>query len=195
MTRTVEDAALVLQAIAGHDDRDPGSARGRCPIFARSFGRALRGLRIGVLRQHFEQDVPANAELVAAFETALAVLRDLGASIEDVDARSLHDYYAVRVVLTESELFARHQQHLRTHACDYGDHFLGRTLAAALFTTADYLAAQRQRRRMIDEMADVYARYDILITPGGGPAPHLGAHRSLGARRSGRRRAWARCSA
>ena len=47
---------------------------------------------------------------------------------------------------------------------------------------ADYLAAQRQRRRMIDEMADVHARYDILMTPGGGPAPHLGAHRSLGAR-------------
>jgi aspartyl-tRNA(Asn)/glutamyl-tRNA(Gln) amidotransferase subunit A len=181
MTRTVLDAALVLQAIAGRDDRDPGSVSRPVPDLRASFGRSLRGRRIGVLRRHFEQDVPANAELVAAFETALATFRDLGATIENVDARSLHDYYAVRVVLTESELFARHQQHLRTHAGDYGDHFLGRTLAATLFSSADYLAAQRQRRRMIDEMAEVYARYDILMTPGGGPAPHLGAHRSLGA--------------
>lgn len=182
MTRTVEDAALVLQAIAGRDDRDPGSVARPVPDLRASFGRSLRGLRIGVLRRHFEQDVPANAELVAAFEAALATLRELGATIEDVDARSLHDYYAVRVVLTESELFARHQEHLRAHAGDYGDHFLGRTLAAALFTSADYLAAQRERRRMIREMAEVHARYDILMTSGGGPAPHLAAHRSLGAR-------------
>ena len=183
MTRTVEDAALVLQAIAGRDERDPGSAARPVPDFRAAFGRSLRGLRIGVLRRHFEQDVPSNGELGAAFETALATFEDLGATVEDVlDVRSLHDYYAVRVVLTESELFARHQQHLRAFATEYGDHFLGRTLAAALFTSADYLAAQRERRRMIAQMTPLYARYDALVTTGGGPAPHLSAHRSIGAR-------------
>jgi aspartyl-tRNA(Asn)/glutamyl-tRNA(Gln) amidotransferase subunit A len=84
-------------------------------------------------------------------------------------------------MLTESELFARHQHHLRKHASDYGHHFLGRTLAAALFTSADYIAAQRERRRILAEMQPVYAKYDALITTGAGPAPHLNAHRSIGA--------------
>jgi aspartyl-tRNA(Asn)/glutamyl-tRNA(Gln) amidotransferase subunit A len=181
LTRTVEDAALVLQAIAGHDERDPGSARRPIPDFTAGLGRTLRGLRIGVLRHHFEDDTHPDAELLAAFDEALAVFRDLGASIADVRVRPLHDYYAVRVMLSESELFARHQHHLRRHAAEYGRHFLSRTLAATLFTGADYIAAQRERRRMIDEMQALYPTFDVLLSTGGGPAPHLGLHRSIGA--------------
>jgi aspartyl-tRNA(Asn)/glutamyl-tRNA(Gln) amidotransferase subunit A len=181
LTRTVEDAALVLRAIAGHDERDLGSARRAVPDFTSKLGSGLRGLRFGVLRHHFEEDTHPNAELVRALDTALDVLRELGAEIEDVRVRSLHEYYSVRVMLTESELFARHQHHLRKHASDYGHHFLGRTLAAALFSSADYIAAQRERRRIIGEMQALYARYDALITTGAGPAPNLNAHRSIGA--------------
>ncbi len=181
LTRTVEDAALVLQAIAGHDARDPGSARRDVPDFTAGFGRGLAGLRFGVLRHHFEEDTTANAELRAALDAALDVLRDQGAHLEDVRVRPLHDYYSVRIMLTESELFARHQHHLARHAHDYGHHFLGRTLAAALFSGADYIAAQRERRRIIAEMQPLYARFDGLITTGAGPAPHLDHHRSIGA--------------
>jgi len=181
LTRTVEDAALVLQAIAGHDPRDPGSATRAPPDCPRTLREGLRGLRIGVLRHHWEEDIKASAELRAAVDAALGVLRDLGASVEDVRVRSLHEYYAVRVMLTESELFARHQHHLPRHAGDYGHHFLGRALAAALFSSADYLAAQRERRRIIEEMQPLYARFDAFVTAGSGPAAHLDSHRSIGA--------------
>ncbi len=181
LTRTVEDAALVLQVIAGHDERDFGSSRRPVPDFSAELARGIRGMRFGVLRHHFEEDTSPNAELLEALEMALRILRDLGATVEDVRVRSLHEYYSVRVILTESELFARHQHRLSRHASDYGHHFLGRTLAATLFTGADYLAAQRVRRRIIDEVQPLYARYDALVTPGAGPAPHLNAHRSIGA--------------
>jgi aspartyl-tRNA(Asn)/glutamyl-tRNA(Gln) amidotransferase subunit A len=84
-------------------------------------------------------------------------------------------------MLTESELFARHQLNLRNRARDYGHHFLGRTLAASLFSSADYIAAQRERRRIIAEMQPLYERFDALITTGAGPASHLDAHRNIGA--------------
>jgi aspartyl-tRNA(Asn)/glutamyl-tRNA(Gln) amidotransferase subunit A len=84
-------------------------------------------------------------------------------------------------MLTESELFARHQQHLQRHAGDYGEHFLGRALAACLFTSADYLAAQRERQRILAEMRPLYQRFDAFITTGAGPAPHMNAHRNIGA--------------
>jgi len=182
LTRTVEDAALVLQAIAGHDPGDPGSATVDVPDFTRDLRAGIAGMRIGVLRHHFEEDIRPNPELRAAVERSLDVLRDLGATLEDVRVRSLHEYYAVRIMLTESELFARHQHHLRQHAGDYGHHFLGRTLAAALFSSADYLAAQRERRRIIEEMQPIHARYAALVTAGSGPAAHLDAHRSIGAK-------------
>jgi len=181
LTRTVEDAALVLQAVAGYDERDIGSARHAVPDFTAKLGSSLRGLRFGVLRHHFEEDTHANAELVQSLDAALDVLRGLGAAIDVVRARSLHEYYSVRVMLTESELFARHQHHLQKNAADYGHHFLGRTLAATLFSSADYIAAQRERRRIIAEMKPLYGRYDALITTGAGPAPSLDSHRSIGA--------------
>jgi aspartyl-tRNA(Asn)/glutamyl-tRNA(Gln) amidotransferase subunit A len=181
LARTVEDAALVMQAIAGYDARDPGSVRSQENVhYSAYLGRSLRGIRIGVLRRHFEQDTQPNEELLRAFEASLSVMRELGATVEDVSVRPLHDYYSVRIVLTESEMFARHQHNLREHASDYGSHFLGRTLAASLFTSADYLAAQRQRRLLIEEMQPLYERYDAFVTPGAGPAPHLNSHRSLG---------------
>ena len=182
LTRTVEDTALVLQAIAGHDPTDPGSAIRPVPDYTHDLRAGIAGLRIGVLRHHWEEDIRANGELCQAVDAALDVLRELGAAIEDVRVRSLHDYYAVRVMLTESELFARHQHHLQRHAGDYGHHFLGRTLAASLFTSADYLAAQRERRRIIGEMQPVYGRYDALVSAGSGPAAHLDSHRSIGAK-------------
>jgi aspartyl-tRNA(Asn)/glutamyl-tRNA(Gln) amidotransferase subunit A len=181
LTRTVEDAALVLQAIAGHDPGDPGSANVAVPDYTRDLHGGVAGMRIGVLRHHWEEDIRPNPELRKAVDDALNVLRDLGATLEDIRVRPLHEYYAVRVILTESELFARHQHRLRRHAGDYGHHFLGRALAASLFTSADYLAAQRERRRIVDEMQPIYRRFDALVAAGSGPAPRLDAHRSIGA--------------
>jgi len=181
LTRTVRDTALVLQVIAGHDRGDPGSTAGSVPDFQAELGAGIEGMRFGVPRHHWEEDTRANEELRAALDTALAVLRDLGAQVEDVRLASLHEYYSVRIMLTESELFVRHQNNLRKNAGVYSDHFLGRALAACLFSSTDYLAAQRQRRRVIAQMQPIYARYDALITVGSGPAPHLDAHRSIGA--------------
>ena len=181
ITRTVEDAAIVLQAIAGYDRSDPGSAQAQPGDLRAQLGQGVRGFRIGVLRHHWEEDTRSNPELARAVDAALDVLRDLGAVVQDVRVRSLHEYYAVRILLTESELFARHQDHLREHASDYGDHFLGRTLAASLFSSADYIAAQRERLQMIEEMAVLQQRYDALVTTGSGPAPRLDAHRQIGA--------------
>lgn len=181
LTRTVEDSALVLQAIAGHDEHDAGSSHRVLPNLTADLATGIRGMRFGVLRHHWEEDTRANDELRLAVDAALGVLRELGATTEDVRVRSLHEYYSVRIMLTESELFARHQHNLRTRAGDYGHHFLGRALAASLFSSADYIAAQRERRRIIAEMQPLYERFDALITTGAGPASHLDAHRNIGA--------------
>ena len=180
ITRTVSDSAIMLRAIAGHDPADPASSARALPDLHLGLAGDLKGLRIGVIRHFWEQDVTVNAELRAAVDAAITVLSQLGATVEEVRLRSLHDYYAVRIVLTESELFARHQRSLQRDSGAYGAHFLGRILAASLFSAADYIAAQRARRLILAEMQPVYTRFDALLTAGGGPAPALSAHNSIG---------------
>jgi aspartyl-tRNA(Asn)/glutamyl-tRNA(Gln) amidotransferase subunit A len=177
---TVEDCAILLQAIAGHDAADPGSAAVAIPDYRAALAGGIKGLRIGVVRHFWEDDLPANDEVRTAMAASLEVLRGLGAVLEDVRLRPLQDYYDVKIVIAESELYAVHEPVLRRRAQDFGYDFLGRALGACLFSSVDYVQAQRQRRRILEEMAAVYARCDLLVTAGPyGPAPRFESHRTV----------------
>jgi aspartyl-tRNA(Asn)/glutamyl-tRNA(Gln) amidotransferase subunit A len=180
MTRTVEDCAIMLQALAGHDPRDPASAHCPIPDYRAALTGDLRGLRIGVLRHLYEEDLTVAPEVRGALKAAYDVFRSLGATIEDVRIRPAADYYAVKITIAESEQYAIHEEELRTRAGDFGADFLGRALPAILYSSADYVQAQRERRAMLAEMEPIYARYDVLLCPtAGGPAPRLDAWRTI----------------
>jgi aspartyl-tRNA(Asn)/glutamyl-tRNA(Gln) amidotransferase subunit A len=116
----------------------------------------------------------------AALEEAFTVLRSLGATLGEVRLRPAQDYYDVKVTIAESELLAVHEQALRTRPSDFGEDFLGRVLPAVLISGRDYVQAQRERRRMLAEMAPVYADFDVLVTAtAGAPAPRLGTWRTI----------------
>ena len=180
MTWTVEDCAIVLQAIAGHDPKDPASGAHPVPDYRAGLTGDIGGLRIGVVRHLHEDDCPVSAETAAALEEAFAVLRSLGAVLGEVRLRPAQDYYDVKVTIAESELLAVHEAALRTRPGDFGEDFLGRVLPAVLISARDYVQAQRERRRILAEMARVYADFDVLVTAtAGGPAPRLDAWRTI----------------
>src|SRR5215510_4194539 len=179
MARTAEDCALILNAIAGHDPADPASARRPVRDFAAGLDLGVNGLRIGVIRHFWEKDLRVNAELSAAIEQALQVLRELGAETEDVTMRPLQAYSDVKIVMAETELFSLHLPELMARPGAFGQDFRARSLAACLFTSEDYVRASRERRAMIEEMQPLYRRYDLLLTANGSPAPRLDAHDPL----------------
>jgi aspartyl-tRNA(Asn)/glutamyl-tRNA(Gln) amidotransferase subunit A len=179
MTWTVEDCAIMLQAIAGHDPKDPASAGCPVPDYRAELSAGVKGLRIGVLRHLYEDDVPVSTAVKTALEDAYGVLRGLGATIEDARIRPAADYHAVKITAAESELFAVHEPVLRDRSNDFGADFLGRALGALLMSGPDYMQASRQRRAMISEMAPLYDRYDVLVTAGPGPASRLDAWRTI----------------
>ncbi|HTV44995.1 MAG TPA: amidase [Stellaceae bacterium] len=180
MSWTVEDCAIVLQAIAGHDPLDPASADHPLPDYRAALSGDIRGLRIGIVRHLHESDCPVTAEVKAALEAAFDVLRGLGAELGEVRLRPAQDYYDVKVTIAESELLAVHEHALRTSAQDFGEDFLGRVLPAVLIGARDYVQAQRERRRMLTEMTPVYDQFDVLVTAtAGGPAPRLDAWRTI----------------
>jgi aspartyl-tRNA(Asn)/glutamyl-tRNA(Gln) amidotransferase subunit A len=119
-------------------------------------------------------------EVRAGLDEAYAVFRSLGAVLEDVRIRPAADYYAVKITIAESEQYAIHEEELRARPGDFGADFLGRALPAVLYSGTDYVQAQRERRLMLAEMAPIYEKFDVLVTPAApGPAPRLGTWRTI----------------
>ena len=179
MTWSVEDCAIMLQAIAGHDPKDPASAEQPVPDYRAALTGSIKGLRIGVLRHLFEDDAPIPPAAKTALEAAFDVLRGLGATLEDTRIRPAQVYHDVKITGAESELYAVHEPVLRTRLSDFGEDFLGRTLGALLISGADYVQASRWRRVLVAEVAPLYTKYDVLVTAGPGPAPRLDSWRTI----------------
>ena len=179
LARTVEDCALTLQALAGYDPKDAGSLRRPIPRYQETLGQDLRGLRIGVLRHHWESDIPASDDVRKAMEAALDVLRRLGAELEECRVRPLASYYDVKIIIAETEIFSVHQKELIARPGEFGADFRARALPAVLFTANDYVQAGREHRRMMVEMGPLYARFDAFVTSGMGEAPRLSDYRSV----------------
>ncbi len=174
LTWTVEDAAIVLDAIAGYDPRDAGSAKVDIPDYRAALTNTdIRGLRIGVVRRFWEEDLKPHPEAAAAMENALELLKQLGATLDTVRLRPLQEYSDIKMTIAETELFAIHQKDLISQPQNFGSPFLSGTLAGCLITASDYVQAHRQRREILLEMEEIYAKYDVLVTISTGPAPRF----------------------
>jgi Asp-tRNA(Asn)/Glu-tRNA(Gln) amidotransferase A subunit family amidase len=180
MTWTVDDCAIMLGAISGFDPKDSISVR-RPPIdYRKALTGDIHGVRIGLVRHFLDEGLPVGDELRAAMENVGMVFRDLGAKVKDVRMRSLQDYYDVKIVIAEVELFNVHAHNLRVRAHDFGRDFLGRCLPACLITGSDYVDAQRERRVLVAESQSVFEQCDVLVTAGfHSPAPRIDAVRTV----------------
>jgi aspartyl-tRNA(Asn)/glutamyl-tRNA(Gln) amidotransferase subunit A len=179
LARTVEDCAISLEALAGYDPKDAGSLSRPIPRYRRALGDDLRGLRIGVLRHHWETDLPASEDVRRAMDGTVDVLRRLGAELEECRVRPLGSYFDVKIIVAESEIFSVHQKHLIARPKDFGADFRSRALPSVLFTANDYVQATREHRRMMAEMAPLYERFDAFVTAGMGEAPLIADYRSV----------------
>ncbi|MEX2642272.1 MAG: amidase [Acetobacterales bacterium] len=174
MTRTVEDAAIVLGALAGHDPADPSSVPTDPADFAAGLPQDLKDMRIGVVRHFYEDDLPAPEHVRDTMNAAVAVFADLGAAVEDVSLRPLDDYAAVKMTIQLAEIYSVWEEELRDRPEVFGEVFRYRTLSGALVRGVDYVQAQRQRRLMQQEYAAQMRNFDAVITSGiYGPAPRI----------------------
>ncbi|MFT6580002.1 MAG: aspartyl-tRNA(Asn)/glutamyl-tRNA(Gln) amidotransferase subunit A [Alphaproteobacteria bacterium] len=177
LTWTVEDCAIMLQVLAGHDPKDPASVKVDIPDYRAALSGGVKGLKIGVVRHFWEEDLPANDKVRAAMEASIAVLQDLGAVCEETRMEPMQNYNDTKIVIAESELFSVHRKELMKNPGDFGGDFLARVLPACLLNGADYVEAQRRRRMQMDRMAPLYEKFDILLTAGPyGPAPTFETH-------------------
>jgi aspartyl-tRNA(Asn)/glutamyl-tRNA(Gln) amidotransferase subunit A len=172
MARTVEDCAILLQAIAGYDPADPASAERCPPDFRAALDQGAKGLRIGVLRGFHEVENPVNAVTQRAIDGAIDLYRREGAEIREVSLSSLLDWRAASVVILLVEGFAVHQEWMRDRMSWYGERLRDRMALGGLISGSDYVEAQRLRLELIAELHQAMADLDVLITatvPGEAP--------------------------
>jgi aspartyl-tRNA(Asn)/glutamyl-tRNA(Gln) amidotransferase subunit A len=163
MTRTVADNALLLDAIAGHDPADPGSAPSSARYFGRLLDRGVNDLRIGFVRHFHETDIPASPEVTAALEDAARILQAEGALVSTVTLPTLNEFAAVNRVILGSEAWSVHAPWLRTRPGDYGQLARRRLMSGAFIPAGDYVGAQRRRLQMIAAVEEVFRDVDVLI--------------------------------
>jgi aspartyl-tRNA(Asn)/glutamyl-tRNA(Gln) amidotransferase subunit A len=173
MTWTVEDSALMLQAIAGYDPKDPTSSRAPVPEYTATLREDITGLTIGVPRHFFFADDPRiDRETLHTVETALHALEDLGAHVEEVTIPTLRYAAAAQPAIMLSEAFAYHERLLRHQPEEFGDMVRARFRIGGLFTAGDYVQAQRLRHVLKREFAAVLQKVDLLASPTmSSPAP------------------------
>lgn len=174
MAWTAEDCALLLQEMAGHDPADPASADRCVADFSADLHKGVKGLRIGVVRHFFEEDVRVSDETLASINGALELFRAEGAEVRDVRLPPLGDFHAPGYVIMLTEAFAVHAPAFRARFDHYCKMFRDRVAVAALVSGADLMHAQQWRRALCRQLAKAMAEVDVLVSAtAAGEAPKL----------------------
>lgn len=165
MARCVADCALMLQAIAGYDARDPASADVPVPDFTAELHAGIRGLRIGVPRGWFDEGDGTDAEVLAAFEAALGVFESLGARPVPLDAKPFIAARAANTIIMIAEAYAYHEQTLKIRPLHLSRGVRNRAREGAFISSADYIDAQRARSVIAAQLKAILSEVDVIASP------------------------------
>ena len=166
MTRKVKDNALLLGGMAGHDPKDPTSARQPVPDFCADLEAGVAGLRIGVERDYFFYD-GLQAEIRESVEAVIAEYRQLGAEIVEFSLPELKitQDALFTIVLAESSTY--HRKLIREHSDKYDPATRAIVQLGELVPATHYLAAQQARSLYRDALASAFSehRLDAALWP------------------------------
>jgi aspartyl-tRNA(Asn)/glutamyl-tRNA(Gln) amidotransferase subunit A len=164
MTRNVRDNALLLQILAGHDPEDPGSADVTVPDYSADLDRGVKGLRIGLIRHFYAEDMMAHPEQLAALDAAAEMLRKLGAGVCEIRLPPEVQFAACNRIILRSEAFAIHRKWLNEQPDNYGELARQRIMDGAPISAADYIDALRMRGRLTRATLEAFKDIDVALT-------------------------------
>jgi len=187
MTQTAEDAALMLQAMAGFDTKDSTSAEQAVPDYSATLNNSLKGLKIGLPKEFFDESL--NSDMAAAIETAINEFKKMGAEIVDVSMPNLKLAIPAYYVIAPAECSANLQRMDGVrfgHRCDNpedlndlytrsrGEGFgtevkrrilVGTYALSAGYYDAYYIKAQKIRRLITEDFTKALESVDVIMGP------------------------------
>ena len=187
ITRNAEDAALMLQCMAGFDPRDSTSINAPAPDMATLLGAQVRGLKLGLPKEFFDTSV--DAEVLEKVRESLAVLERLGATLVDVSLPNspagIPCYYVIAPAEASSNLsrfdgvrFGHRSEHAEelvdlyenSRAEGFGEEvkrriLIGTYALSAGYYDAYYLKAQKIRRVIAQDFETAFEQCDVIVGP------------------------------
>jgi len=187
LTKTVRDAALIMNAIAGHDPQDSTCLNEPVPDYTAALGRDLRGVRLGLPKEYMIEGI--EPQVKSAIDAAIAQLETLGAEIVDVSLPQTDYAIAVYYILATAEASANLARfdgvrygHRAEDPKDLLDHYgrtreegfgpevkrriiLGTYVLSSGYYDAYYLRAQKVRELIRQDFAKAFEKVDVLISP------------------------------
>jgi aspartyl-tRNA(Asn)/glutamyl-tRNA(Gln) amidotransferase subunit A len=186
LAKTVEDAAILLRSMSGHDPKDSTSLNVETPDYAAFVGKSVKGLRIGVPKEYRVDNMPA--EIDQLWAKGIEWLKDAGCEIVEVSLPhtkyALPAYYIIAPAEASSNLARydgmRYGERVEgatlsdvyqlTRSAGFGDEvkrrvLIGTYVLSAGYYDAYYLKALKVRRRIADDFDQAFGKVDALLTP------------------------------
>jgi aspartyl-tRNA(Asn)/glutamyl-tRNA(Gln) amidotransferase subunit A len=158
LTRTVSDAALVLQAIADHDSADITSSNVPMPDYLLSMRRSSKALRVGVAQSYFFEDL--DPEVGRAVSEAVSEIRKITSKVREVSTPVNSDSK-----LLTAEAYAYHAEYVAKSPELYQPETLRRIRTGAKVSTPEYIRLRRAMEESRRSIEDVFKSVDLLVTP------------------------------
>ena len=171
MTRTVADCAHMLQVMAGADANDTSCSSEPVPDYSKLLHGGVKGLRIGVPSNYFFEGI--TPETAKVFHTAVAKLKELGASVVDVAVPHAELSAGAMWIIAMAEGAAFHETRLRKSPELFDPIIRERLEAAKFFPATEYIKAQRCRTLLMEGMRQVFEKCDVLAVPAANPTGPL----------------------
>ena len=167
ISRTVEDAAITLGAIAGHDPKDRYSSTAPVPDYRQALGGDLNGLKIGVITEFMESDL-VEPKVRQTVSDSFATLGELGATVEEVSVPLSMDAGVASAVLLAVEPALAQKDWIKDQLQEYGHDVRILLLTGSLLPAQAYYKAQKLRTMLRQQVLDSLEKYDVLVLPTSG---------------------------
>jgi aspartyl-tRNA(Asn)/glutamyl-tRNA(Gln) amidotransferase subunit A len=163
LTRSVRDAALLLQVLAGFDPQDPASLDAAVDDYLGSIEAGPAGWRLALAAGDYAE--ACEAAVASAVTGAARVFEDLGAKIVKEDLSWMAELARANSLMTQADAAAFHRQRLTEHPDWFGEDVRQRLQTGAAFTSAEYILARRTQAEGRRRFEQLMAQYDLLLLP------------------------------
>jgi aspartyl-tRNA(Asn)/glutamyl-tRNA(Gln) amidotransferase subunit A len=163
ITKTVEDAAIMLGAIAGPDPNDPTASSRPVPDYRKEMMKGIRGVRLGIPRQYFFDHI--DPEIRQAVDKAIRELESLGATTVDVDIPNLENCAAMEAHITLVEATSYHEPYLQRQPDNYSPAVRTNLEAGRYLLATDYVKSQRARTLLQRNFNQAFRGVDAIVSP------------------------------
>jgi aspartyl-tRNA(Asn)/glutamyl-tRNA(Gln) amidotransferase subunit A len=173
ISRTVEDAAITLGAIAGYDSNDPATWNIPVPDYREALTGNIKGMKVGIVKELLYSD-QVEPDVENKVTTATALLAKLGAVVEEISIPLTAHANSIGAVFLNTEPASNLEEWVRERLQDFGhDNRIG-LLTGSIIPAQVYYKAQKLRTMLRQKVLDSLENYDVLVTPTSGKvAPEL----------------------